>query len=123
MPETGIVVDGADTLTRTLGELQRGLEDLTPVNDKAGALLLDRADPRTPRQDGSLASSGRSDAASGEAVVSYTEVYAGVIHNGWPDRNITAQPWLADTADESQTALTDVYVDHVEDLVGHVRGA
>jgi hypothetical protein len=118
----GIEVDGADTFRRTMGDLERNLDDLGPAHDKAGQRLLDLAGPRTPRLSGQLASSGRVDADADETTVSYTEVYAGVIHDGWADRNIEAQPWLAETAESSTQPLVDVFVDHLDDLVGHVRG-
>lgn len=122
MAGDGIELEGAETFRRTSDDLKRGLENLSPAHDKAGQLLLDRAIPRTPRESGQLASSGRVLAGPEEVTVTFEEVYAAVIHNGWPDRNITAQPWLADTAESSTTSLTDVYVDHVDDLVDHVRG-
>lgn len=123
MAETGIRVEGAENLTRTLGAFARDLEDLTDTNRKAAELVLDRATPRTPRSSGSLAASGRVDAGPDEAAVVYDVEYAGVIHNGWEDRNITPQPWLAETFDESTAAVTDVYLDDLDAGLRKIRGA
>lgn len=119
----GVTVEGAAELERSLQQLADDLDDMTPAHDTAGQLLQDLADLRAPRRTGQLVSSARTDAGPTETTVSYDEVYAGVIHNGWTARNIPAQPWLADTAAESTDALTEVYAVHVIDAVGQVQGA
>lgn len=123
MAETGITVEGAAALNRTLGALADDLEDLTTPNRRAAEVILDRAGPRTPRSSGALAASGRVDAGPDEATVVYDAEYAGVIHNGWSERNIEPQPWLAETFGESTAAVTDVYEDFLVTEVRHVRGA
>lgn len=110
---------GADTLERTL---RRAADDLVnpDVNQKAAQSLLDKADP--PRDSGALDASGTVQADAEGGTVTYDEVYAGVIHNGWPDHNIDAQPWLYQAVDQQRTDLADVYVDHIADLLGTVHG-
>lgn len=122
MAGTEVRLEGADTFNRTFGAFVRELDDLTDTNRKAAELVLDKADPQTPRSSGALAASGRVDAGPNEASVVYDEVYAGVIHNGWDDRNIAAQPWLAETFDESTAAVTDVYVDDLDVGLSKIRG-
>lgn len=116
----GIEVRGGAELDRTLGKLAKDLTDLTDVNTKAAKALLASADP--PRDSGALAASGSATADREGGTVGYDEIYAGVIHNGWPDHNIDAQPWLSEAATEHQTDLVDIYIDHIEDLVGQVHG-
>lgn len=113
---------GAAELDRTLSNAAHELGDLTPVNEKAAQTLLDKADPRTPRDKGDLAASGGVVADAEGGTVTYDEVYAGVIHNGWADHGIDPQPWLADAAASETTALVDVYVDHISDLLDRVHG-
>lgn len=117
----GLVLEGERELSRTLGHAADELvgED---VNRKVADRLLERADPHTPREGGALAASGSTSADAEGGTVTYDEVYAGVIHNGWPDHNIDAQPWLADTVRDQQSDLVDVYVDHTEDLLRQVHG-
>lgn len=122
MPETGVTVEGAETFKRTAGAFARDLEDLTDTNRRAAELVLEKADPKTPRSSGALAASGRVDAGPDEASVVYDEVYAGVIHNGWDERNIAAQPWLVETFDESTAAVTDVYLDDLDAGLRTIRG-
>ena len=122
MTNEGIVVYGADELDRTLRVAAGDLADLRPANQKAAETLLEKADSRTPRDSGALASSGSVQADSEGGTVTYDEVYAGVIHNGWPEHNIDAQPWLGEATATNRTDVVDVYVDHVTDLLGHVHG-
>lgn len=121
MTGTRIDVEGAERLTRTLGELADDLGHLDPVNKKAADQLLSEAKPGTPYESGELAGSGSTVADDTEGAVVYDTEYAGPIHNGWEARNIEPQPWLTDAADPAQ--LTEVYVDHIADLVQHVKGA
>lgn len=123
MAGTGITVEGAEQLSRSLDALGRDLADLTTPNRRAAEEVLGRADARTPRSSGALAASGRVDAGPEDAAVVYDAEYAGVIHNGWSDRNIEPQPWLAETFDESTAAVTEVYEDFLEAEVRQVRGA
>jgi hypothetical protein len=113
----GIQVVGEKDVVRALHGLADATRNLEPAHQRAGQLLLDRATPRTPRESGSLAASGRVSAASDETSLVYDEVYAGPIHNGWPDHNISPQPWLFETVDESQSAVLDVFADYLEDAI------
>lgn len=122
MAETGVTVEGAETFKRTAGAFARDLEDLTDTNRRAAELVLDRADAKTPRSSGALAASGRVDAGPDEASVVYDAVYAGVIHNGWDDRNIEPQPWLLETYEEPTAAVTDVYLDDLDAGLSKIRG-
>ncbi|GEP40612.1 hypothetical protein NPS01_42750 [Nocardioides psychrotolerans] len=117
-----IVVEGADELTRTLRAAAKDLDDLGEVNQRAAQTLLEKANPRTPRESGALASSGGVATDGDGATVTYDEVYAGVIHNGWAEHGIDPQPWLAETAAQQESTLVDVYVDHITDVLGRVRG-
>ena len=118
-----ITVIGGSELSLTLHELSVGLDDLELANEGAAELLLERARPRTPRRSGRLAASGRVDATREGAAIEFTEIYAGVIHNGWPAHNIDAQPWLLDTIQDDASSAVDVYREYVGDLLHHVKGA
>jgi hypothetical protein len=122
MAEAGVTLEGADRFNRTYGEFVRDLADLTDTNRRAAEVVLDRADSQTPRSSGALAASGRVDAGPTEAEVVYDAEYAGVIHNGWDERNIEAQPWLAETFDGSTAAVTDVYVHDLDAGLDKIQG-
>lgn len=121
MTGSQVALEGAETLDRTLTRAAGELVG-SDVNQKAAQTLLDRANPKTPRDSGTLAASGSVEADAEGGTVTYDEVYAGVIHNGWADHNIDAQPWLADAAVAQQSDLVDVYVDHITDLLRQVHG-
>lgn len=112
----GIEVDD-DQVKRAVDGLVDAASDLLPAQERAGRLLLDKAGTKVPRRSGRLAASGRVDAASDETRVVYDEVYAGVIHNGWPARNIKPQPWLSVTVEESADLVKEAFVDHFLDAI------
>lgn len=116
---TGVEVEGAERLTRTLGDLADDIGNLEPANKKAADQLL--GDARPPYVSGELGSSGSTEADDLEGVVVYAAEYAGPIHNGWEARNIEPQPWLSEATDPN--TLAEVYVEHVADLVRLVKGA
>lgn len=118
----GVELQGVADLNASLRQAADHLVD-SEVNTKAAQTLLEKANPKTPRDTGTLAASGSVEADAEGGTVTYDEVYAGVIHNGWPDHNIDAQPWLAETAVDQREDLVDVYVDHIEDLLHRVHGA
>jgi hypothetical protein len=119
---TEVTLEGGDTFNRTTKDVARGLADMTDVNRKAAEAVLRRADPKTPRSSGALAATGRVDAGPTEAAVTYDAIYAGVIHNGWADRNIEPQPWLIETFDQSVSEVTDVYAEGIDDRLSTIKG-
>lgn len=105
----------ADDLARDLTRIGTDLGDLTDPNREAADLVLAAAKP--PRRTGRLAGSLYVDAdAFGGAVVSDL-VYAPVIHNGWPARNIAAQPFLADALAATTPDVVDTFTDHLIDII------
>lgn len=107
MADTGIVVDGADELDRTLRALADGLEDMSPAHEAAGQLLQERADAHDRASE--------VDATGTETTVTYDEVYSPVVYQ--------RDAWLAAVAADTTDDLAEVYVDHVDDLLHRVRGA
>ena len=55
-------------------------------------------------------------------VLTDTEIYAGVIHNGWPARNITAQPWLAETVSDDRGDVVQLFEHELAEIVSHIHG-
>lgn len=117
MSHQGVEVVGEEDVVRAMRRLSDAVDALEPAHRRAGDELLERAGSKVPRQFGRLAASGRVDASSEETVLVYDEVYAGPIHNGWPAHNISPQPWLADTVDESHTLVLDVFSDYLEGAI------
>lgn len=117
----GVSVEGIDTLDATLGDLADALSDLSTPGLDAAQAALDAATPNVPYKSGALADSGKVVGDGAMAGVFWDEPYAGVILNGWPAHNITAQPWI--DPDQTTDVVTGVFTDYVQAAVDQVRGA
>lgn len=120
MPETAVVVDGLPAFNRSMRQLADHLDHLDEPHKTAGELVLREAQP--PVVSGALKASGSVEATAHETTVVYGEVYSGVVHNGWSDRNIDPQPWLAESFDKNITAVVDVFVDDLNHETAKVKG-
>jgi hypothetical protein len=101
---------------RGLVELRRQLDQLdeqalAPAEQAAAQVIATQA--KAPRRTGALAGSL---AAVGGAVVSPLE-YAGVVHYGYPARNITAQPFVDQAFVDHVDAWAGAYLERVDDLL------
>lgn len=99
------------------------LQDFTQPHREATSFLVGAAAPVTPRRSGALAAGHRTDASPTTGTVYNVKVYAGPIHWGWRRRNIRAQPWLTNTLTRTQERVLKPYADHVESVVGDIKGA
>jgi hypothetical protein len=118
-------VEGARELESSARAAAADLEDMSRANAQAGDYLAGRARGMAPAVSGRLAGSVR-------AVVSATQVsvtaggpgvpYAGPIHWGWPARNISAQPFLLDAMEQSETSVVRMYEADVNRTVNTIHG-
>lgn len=105
----------ARALAADLARVARDLRD-TRVPDLAAArLLMTAVVRRAPRRSGRLAASVRVAPAS----VEVTAPYGRVIDQGWPRRNISANPYL--TGAPAQVDWTAPYTEHVEDALDNLQ--
>ena len=127
MSQTGLVrVEGAREFRATCKKAAVDLSSMQETHWKASALVWRKAVPRTPKRTGRLAASVRNAGTKTAAIVragSSAVPYAGVIHWGWPARNIAPQPWIADTAAESRDEWLAVYEAGVQKVLNTIRGA
>lgn len=110
---------GAAELRVGLRRLGDGADD-PDVARRGAELVADEVRERTPVDSGDLVVSIRVEQATPSAAVvagSPSIPYAGVQEYGWPARNIDAQHYMADAADESADDVTDIYAEHVGGLV------
>lgn len=110
----GVTLDvpGLRQLRRDLKRLGDDLADLKDTNQQVGDLVAVEAATRAPRRSGRLAGTGRAARAVGRATVTFgggTVRYAGVIHHGWAERNITAQPFAYEAADATRPEWLALY--------------
>jgi hypothetical protein len=45
-----------------------------------------------------------------------------VIHWGWPARNISAQPFLADALEQAESSVVDIYGAEASNIVTRIHG-
>lgn len=137
----GVRVRGANRLRRTLKKAGVDVKDLKEVNRSAARIAATAAMATAPvggpykptgkrgrpRKPGKLKASVRPFATQRAGVIKagYTGrvPYAGVIHYGWPARNIRPQPWAADAAKATEPVWTKEYERKVHEVINSVHGA
>lgn len=122
MADVGITVTGLDELRRGLRRVNTELpKELTRIHRGIAQPVAERARGRAPRKSGRLAGSVKAQAGQKYARVAAGRKlipYAGVIHFGWPRRNIRPQPFLTDSINELAPRLLDDYLAQLTNLVG-----
>jgi phage gpG-like protein len=122
MGET-VTVKGARELRATTLRAAAELSRMDAADSRAGAYLTQRAKGMAPRVTGRLAGSIRAGRTKDAATVTAGAVYAGVIHWGWPARNISAQPFLVDALTAGEPTVATIYMGEVTQIVGTIKGA
>jgi hypothetical protein len=120
-----VEVEGARQLRRSLKAAGVSLADLKSAHAEVAAQVATRAHGRAPKVTGRLDASIRSAGTQSAAIVragGAAVPYAGPIHWGWPARHITAHPWIADAAEESQDQWSRTYLRAVEQIIDQVEG-
>lgn len=120
MADFAVQVEGLSRFIDSMGNAVDELADLSDLDRGAAELVGRFAQP--PRRTGRLAGSWKIDTDRDGARLGYDAVYAGVVHFGWPRRNIRAQPWLTRAADQLESQLADLYRQGVQDIVDGVQG-
>ena len=126
MPSAPLVeVKGMRELRSTMKKAGEDLADLKTVHQAAGMIVVGRAQSLAPKRSGALAGSIRaSRLAAGVAVKvgGAGTPYAGPIHWGWPARNIAANPFLTNAAQQTEEEWTALYYAELEKIVDRVEG-
>ena len=101
------------------------LSQLKDLNRAAAGVVEGAASSATPRASGALASTLRSSGPNAAGVVragKKSVPYAGVIHWGWPRKNIRPQPWLVDAAKRTEPVWLDTYLDGINKILNNIEG-
>lgn len=115
-----VEVEGGPQLRRAFKRLEASADDLKDLHRVAAEPVADEARTIVPVLDGGLRASIRQDRrAKGAAVLAGGAriPYAGVIHFGWPARNIEPDPFLYDAADRRADEVRDRYAAGIGRLV------
>lgn len=94
--------------------------ELKSIHAESAKIVEKDAVPRVPARSGQLRSTLRSSGTARTGVVraGYQRVpYAGVVHFGWPARNIPPQPFLYDAKDARRGQVYDLFQRRLNDLV------
>lgn len=122
MPAPVVRVEGAARLRATMRAAGLKLRDLSAVNRRTAAKVVAAAAPSAPRRSGVLAASIRPQGTQRVAAARSTLVYAPVIHFGWPRHNVTAQPWLYDTAVATEPEWSGYYEAEIDKILNTIHG-
>jgi len=120
-----VEVEGARELRATMKRAGEDLGDLKEAHAEVAAYVAAAARSASPSVSGKLAASVRGNRAASSAVVKAGGAavpYAGPIHWGWPARSIAAQPFVADTAAETEPHWTETYLSAIERIVAKIKG-
>jgi len=121
-----VQVEGARRLRATLRKAGRDLGDLKEAHAAAGRIVQAAAAAAVPRRSGELAGTLRSSGTATQAVVRAgfaRTPYAGPIHWGWPARGITAQPFIAEPAQQTEPRWILGYHRAVDQILANIKGA
>lgn len=107
--DTRIKVTGLSQTLRAMSKAGADAEDMRDLMQTLGMLVVTAARPSVPMLSGSLQTTLRPGKGKTKAVVragGARTPYAGVIHYGWPKRNIAPSPFLTDAL---QSARSEVF--------------
>jgi hypothetical protein len=119
-------VEGLDQLARSMRRAGEDIEELKDAHAAAAGIVAAAAEARAPRRSGRLAGSVRGSRQIRRARVqagSSRVPYAAPIHWGWPARNIAANPFLSDAAQDTEPQWVTRYLADIQKALDKVKGA
>lgn len=126
MAEGVFQVKGGRQLRRTLREAGLDLSDLKDAHKRAADVARDRIASKAPEKSGRLKATIRSAGTKTAGIVrlgNNTKVpYAGPVHWGWAARNIPANPFASEGAQESEPQWLPIYQTYVDDTLAQIKG-
>lgn len=114
-----IEVHGTAQLRRALRRAGDDLADLKATHREVAMTVAKATMP--PVRTGALFSSVRAYASKTYARVGSAKVYAGVIHYGWPARNIEPQPFLVDAVHTTEPRWLAIYLGELDAICERVE--
>lgn len=126
---TYVEVVGLRRLRMTMRAAGLDLRDVRDLNKRAASVALPWVRVRTPvgpAKGGHIKATIRAGGSGRAGIIrvgSKAKPYAGVIHWGWPRRNIKPNTWVVDAAHTSERAWITVYERGIERIISHIEGA
>lgn len=100
-----IQIEGLRKTLRAMESAGVAAQDMKDLMHSLGMIVVAAATPSTPTLSGALAGTLRAGRGKTKAVIRAGGArvpYAGVIHYGWPARNITAKPFLTEAVQSTR---------------------
>lgn len=113
-----IRIEGMRKMIRKLEKAGADAQDMKDLMHSIGMLVVNAAAP--PHKSGKLAGSMRAGRGKTKAVVragGAAVPYAGVIHYGWPARNISAQPFFTSALQRKQGEAFTMLQDGIDQIL------
>lgn len=95
-------------------------EDMRSLMVSLGMIVVQAARPRTPVLNGRLQATLRPGRGKTKSVIragGARTPYAGVIHYGWPKRNIAPQPFVTEAVSATQSQVLSALDEGIGDLL------
>lgn len=124
-PAPLVEIDGARELRRTLRAAGDDLEDLKAANQAAANIAAAAAKSEAPKLTGRLAGDIRASGTKTAGIIRAGRKklpYAGVIHWGWPKRNILAVPYITAGAQQTESIWVPLYQKQLDQALKKVKG-
>lgn len=115
---TRVRVEGLRTTLRAMQKAGAAAEDMKELMHSIGTLVVQAATP--PVLTGRLSTTLRAGRGKTKAVVragGARAPYAGVVHYGWPARNIPANPFLTEALQRTRPAILQALDKGLADLL------
>lgn len=121
-----VQIVGAKKLRKELKRAGFDMRNLREPHMESARVVAYAGKPDTPRDTGALAATVRPAGTQTMGIVRAGKAsvpYANPIHWGWPDRNITAQPWLSEAAERTEPTWLQIFLDYLNEVLSRVEGA
>lgn len=123
-----IEVEGLRELVRDLRRVgdKDAIRAVKLANRDGAEVVADQAKVEVPRRTGTLAGTIRAGSSQRAGIVRAGKAavpYAGVIHFGWPERNIAPQPFVYEAMDSRADEVFDLYAERIGHVVNGIGGA
>jgi len=115
-----IRVEGLGKALRAMSKAGADAEDMRELMVSLGMIVVHAARPRTPVLSSRLSATLRPGRGRTKSVVragGARTPYAGVIHYGWPARNIAPQPFLSDAVTATRSKVLGALDKGIGDLL------
>jgi hypothetical protein len=120
-----VELEGAARLRRTLKAAGVSVQDLKAAHREIAERVVTEAQRRAPVRTGRLKASLRPVGTSASAIVrggARSVPYANPVHWGWRRRNIRANPFVQEAAEDLRDEIYDEYMQAIEKIIATVEG-